>query len=200
MSDAARLLFDKYLPAGATAFVEEWSRGRRVFIKIKRERQTKLGDYRRQRDGQHLITINHNLPPELFFFVLTHEFAHLLAFEKFGFRIAPHGPEWKQTYRQMLGQTDGVYSPALAPLIRRYAQNPKANFSAFAPLAKILETGPQKDGLTFVEAVPPGGDFIYRQEIYRMVGRRKINYLCQHLATGRGFIFRPAAAVEMIIK
>lgn len=200
MSDTAGLLFDKYLPAGAKTFVEEWSRGRRVFIKIKGERQSKLGDYRRQRDGQHLITINHNLPPELFFFVLTHEFAHLLAFEKFGFRIAPHGAEWKQTYRGMLQQTDGIYTPALAPLIRQYAQNPRANFSAFAPLARILENLPQEEGITFVEAVPPGADFIYRREIYRMVGRRKINYLCKHLATGRGFIFRPAAPVEMIIK
>lgn len=193
-------VLDKYLPPTARPFVEEWSRGRRVSIKIKRERQTKLGDYRRLREGGHLITINYNLPPELFFFVLTHEYAHLLAFEKFGFRIAPHGPEWKETYRQMLLQTEGLYTPEMQPLIRKFAQNPRANFSAFAPLAKVLESATPGESVTFVEAVPPGADFIYRGEIYRMMGRRKINYLCRHLASGRGFVFRPAAAVEIIQK
>jgi predicted SprT family Zn-dependent metalloprotease len=47
-------------------------------------------------DNSHQITINGTLEPQLFFFVLTHELAHLIAFEKYGRRISPHGQEWKK--------------------------------------------------------------------------------------------------------
>lgn len=200
MSDLMTSLFDKYLPARAQSFIEVWGQGCRVSIKTTRQRQTKLGDYRRLPDGQHRITINHDLPPDLFFFVLTHEFAHLLAFKKFGFKIAPHGQEWKHIYRQMLLESQNIYSPEILPLIRQFSRNPKANFSAFSPLAKVLESSHQQEEVTFVETIPPGTNFLYRRNIYRMLGRRKINYLCEDQATGRRFSFRPATPVKMITK
>lgn len=87
-----------YLPDNALSCIQKWSNGFKVKITITRDRSSKLGDYHKDPQGTHQITINHNLEPELFFFVLTHELAHLLAFEHFGRKIPPHGVHWKTVY------------------------------------------------------------------------------------------------------
>jgi predicted SprT family Zn-dependent metalloprotease len=33
---------------------------------------------------------------------LIHEIAHLVAFEKYGRNIKPHGQEWKHTFQQLM--------------------------------------------------------------------------------------------------
>ena len=93
---------EKYLPEGTLPFLKQWFADYTIHIKITKNRNSKLGDYRKLRDLSHEITINSTLAPQLFFFVLTHELAHLIAFEKFGRRISAHGSEWKITFRNML--------------------------------------------------------------------------------------------------
>ena len=93
---------EKYLPQNTLLYLRKWFSDYSIHIKVTRNRNSKLGDYRKLRDNSHEISINSTLAPQLFFFVLTHELAHLIAFEKFGRRIAPHGNEWKHTFREML--------------------------------------------------------------------------------------------------
>ena len=104
-------LLEKYLPPNALPILKNWFGDYIIHIKITNERSSKLGDYQKVGDNKFIITINHNLQPELFFFVFTHEMAHLFAFEKFGRRkIAPHGKEWKDTFRRLLVETISIYS------------------------------------------------------------------------------------------
>jgi Zn-dependent peptidase ImmA (M78 family) len=44
------------------------------------KRSSKLGDYRYRSGETQQISINGDLEPQLFFFVLTHEIAHLITF------------------------------------------------------------------------------------------------------------------------
>ena len=44
----------------------------------------------------------------------THELAHLLAFEKYGRKISPHGEEWKSTFREMLIESIEIYKEDLS--------------------------------------------------------------------------------------
>ena len=82
------------MPDTAFPYLKIWFASHQVHLHISRSRNSKLGDYQRLKDGSHKISINHNLQPELFFFVLTHELAHLIAFDKFkGKRISAHGIE-----------------------------------------------------------------------------------------------------------
>jgi len=187
---------EKYLPEHTLQYLKVWFADYYIHIKITRNRNSKLGDYRKLHDNSHEITINSTLVPELFFFVLTHELAHLLAFEKYGRRISPHGNEWKETFRQMLLQSIDVYSENLKPIIVKFSRSPKANFMSSPDLVKYFHIEKQDDTLIFIEKLQKGDFFIYRNEKYLLEGLIKKNYLCKNLATGRKYSFKPLARVE----
>lgn len=187
---------EKYLPQNTLQYLKIWFSDYYIHIKITRNRNSKLGDYRKLPDNSHEITINSTLAPELFFFVLTHELAHLIAFEKYGRRISPHGSEWKETFRQMLLQSIEVYEENLRPIIIQFSRSPKANFMASPDLVKYFHIEKQDDALVFIEELQKGDFFIYRNEKYLLEGLIKKNYLCKNLATGRKYSFKPLARVE----
>lgn len=187
---------EKYLPHNTLQYLKVWFSDYYIHIKITRNRNSKLGDYRKLPDNSHEITINSTLAPELFFFVLTHELAHLIAFEKYGRRISPHGSEWKETFRQMLLQSIEVYEENLRPIIIKFSRSPKANFMASPDLVKYFHIEKQDDALVFIEELQKGDFFIYRNEKYLLEGLIKKNYLCKNLATGRKYSFKPLARVE----
>ena len=187
---------EKYLPQNSLQYLKIWFSDYYIHIKITRNRNSKLGDYRKLPDHSHEITINSTLVPQLFFFVLTHELAHLIAFEKYGRRISPHGNEWKETFRQMLLQSLDVYEEELRPIIIKFSKSPKANFMASPDLVKYFHIERQDDTLQFIEKLQKGDFFIYRNEKYLLEGLIKKNYLCKNLATGRKYSFKPLARVE----
>lgn len=187
---------EKYLPENCRPHLKIWFSEHSIHIKITRERSSKLGDYRKMRDSSHEITINSTLQPELFFFVLTHELAHLIAFEKYGRRISPHGNEWKHTFRQMLLESIDVYSEDLKPIIVKFSRSPKANFMASPELVKYFRFECEDDSGIYIENINKGEQFIYRNQRYVLEGLIKKNYLCKNLETGRKYSFRPLARVQ----
>jgi hypothetical protein len=187
---------EKYLPQNTLQYLKIWFSDYYIHIKITRNRNSKLGDYRKLPDNSHEITINSTLVPQLFFFVLTHELAHLIAFEKYGRRISPHGNEWKDTFRRMLLESIDVYDEALRPIIAKFSRSPKANFMASPDLVKYFHIEKQDDKLQFIEELKEGDYFMYRNEKYFLEGLIKKNYLCKNLATGRKYSFKPLARVE----
>jgi hypothetical protein len=187
---------EKYLPDNTLQYLKIWFSDYYIHIKITRNRNSKLGDYRKLPDNSHEITINSTLSPQLFFFVLTHELAHLIAFEKYGRRISPHGNEWKDTFRKMLLESLAVYDEELKPIIVKFSKSPKANFMASPDLVKYFYIETQDDSLQFIEELQKGDFFIYRNEKYLLEGLIKKNYLCKNLATGRKYSFKPLARIE----
>ncbi len=185
----------KYLPPNAMPFIEKWLKGFPVHIIITRDRKSKLGDYRKMPNGGHQITINVTLEPELFFFVFTHEIAHLLAFEHFGRSIKPHGKEWKHHFRVLLLESLSVYKADLQPLIYHFSKSPKANFMASTDLVKYFNH--RGVGL-FLEDITMGEQFIFRNERYVLERKLKKNYLCQSLESGRKYRISPLAEVQKI--
>jgi len=187
---------EKYLPPNTLEYLKLWFADHYIHIKITRNRNSKLGDYRKLADKSHEITINSTLVPELFFFVLTHELAHLIAFEKYGRRISPHGNEWKFTFREMLLESLSSYDEKLRPIIIQFSKSPKANFMSSPDLVKYFHIEKQDDTLQFIETLQKGDFFMYRNEKYLLEGLIKKNYLCKNLATGRKYSFKPLARVE----
>ncbi|GEN68964.1 MULTISPECIES: SprT-like domain-containing protein [Chryseobacterium] len=187
---------EKYLPPNTLQYLKIWFSDYFIHIKVTRNRNSKLGDYRKLPDDSHEITVNSTLTPQLFFFVLTHELAHLIAFEKYGRRISPHGNEWKETFRKMLIESLEIYDEDLKPIIVKFSKAPKANFMASPDLVRYFHTEKQDDSLQFIEELQKGEFFIYRNEKYLLEGLVKKNYLCKNLATGRKYSFKPLARVE----
>lgn len=188
----------KYLPENTLPFLKNWFGPYFIHIKITRERNSKLGDYRKLRDNSHEITINSTLEPQLFFFVLTHELAHMLSFEKFGHRIAPHGSEWKQTFRNMLVESISIYHQDLQKIILDFAKSPKANFMASPDLVRYFRLKDNSGGHVFVEELEPHNEFIYNKQRYILIEKLKKNYLCRNLDNGKTYSFRGLASVQKL--
>ncbi|OWK75002.1 transcription elongation protein SprT [Flavobacteriaceae bacterium JJC] len=189
---------EKHLPEHTFPFLRKWFGEHYIHIKITRGRNSKLGDYRKMPDKSHQITINSTLQPQLFFFVLTHELAHLLAFENFGGRISPHGAEWKNTFRTMLLESISIYSEDLKPIILKFSKSPKANFMSSPDLVRYFHIEDYEDESSYVEDLNAGDRFIYRKQTYIIEELRKKNYLCENLDNGKKYIFKPLARVEKI--
>ena len=122
-------------------------------------------------NNSHQITINGTLEPELFFFVFTHEIAHLVAFHEKK-NILPHGKEWKATFQKMLLESISIYSEELKPLILNFAKNPKANFMSSPELVKYFDSE-HSDNKAYVEDLPIGEKFIYQTDIYQIEEKKK---------------------------
>jgi hypothetical protein len=193
-------ILEKFIPKNANFFLRQWIEHKHILFRITRERDSKLGDYQRLGDGSHKISINSTLSPDLFFFVLTHELAHLIARETFGYKILPHGEEWKSIYRKMLLESISAYPEDLQPLIFRFSKSPKANFMASTEMVHYFFKEKQKTEEVFLFELEIGHDFLYKNQKFKIFDRRKKNYLCKNLVNQKIFIFQPVASVIKIIE
>lgn len=189
-------ILEQYLPSDTQPFLRRWFASNKIHIRITRDRNSKLGDYRKMPDKSHEISINSTLDRQLFFFVLTHELAHLIAFEKFGGRISAHGQEWKSTFREMLLESISIYTSDLQPVIRQFAKNPKANFMASPELVRYFHVDDPDDSQFFVEQLAPDSEFLYKGDLYKIIEKKKKLYLCVNLKNSKKYLFRPLAKVE----
>ena len=190
---------EQYLPDNTFPFLKKWFADYYIHIKITKNRNSKLGDYRRLPDKSHQITVNSTLDKQLFFFVLTHELAHLLAFERFNFRISAHGREWKETFRDMLLESIDIYTDDLKPIISSFSKNPKANFMASPELVRYFHIENPADNFIFVEDLLINDEFQYKGDVYRLLEKKKKLYLCSNIKNSKKYLFRPLAKVEKLI-
>ena len=191
-------VLEKFLPENTLSYLKVWFGSYPCHLKITKNRNSKLGDYRKLPDKSHQITVNGTLEPQLFFFVLTHELAHLIAFEKYGRRISPHGAEWKQTFREMLLESLTVYAEDLRPIIQKFSKSPKANFMASPDLVKYFHRPEEDDEQTFIENLKKGELFEYKKEIFVIEETTKKRYLCKNIKSSRKYYFRNLAQVKKL--
>jgi hypothetical protein len=192
----------KYLPERAVAACLELIQSTGVHLKIVNERVTRHGDYRRMQDGRHQITVNSSLNKYRFLMTLVHEIAHLVAFEKYGRAIKPHGLEWKQTFQHLMLPfiRPEIFPSKLLPLLAKHFRNPKASSSTDARLSVALKQyDMQQSENSYVFELPLGSIFrLYNGKIYKKGNRRVKRYECVEMTSGKMYLFQPNAEVELI--
>ena len=172
-----------------------------LVVKVKQERKTRHGDYRRLPTGKHQITINSNLNPYRFLITLIHEIAHFETYKSYGRQIKPHGPEWKSVFQHlMLGfLRPEVFPTDVLPLLASHFKNPKASSDSDAVLALKLKQYDPPNGKIFIFDVPEGAAFrLYNGKTFRKGLKRRTRFECTELSTGRSYVFNPNAEVELV--
>jgi hypothetical protein len=170
-------------------------------VKVKQERQTRHGDYRRLPTGNHQITINSNLNPYRFLITLIHEVAHFETYKSYGRQIKPHGPEWKSVFQHlMLGFLRPEVFPAdVLPLLASHFKNPKASSDSDAVLALKLKQYDPPNGKIFIFEVPIGSTFrLHNGKLFRKGPKRRTRFEGTELATGRLYVFNPNSEVVLV--
>ena len=194
-------VLERYLPSHAVSPIFNLIEENNIHLKIVNERVTRHGDYRRKPNGVHQITINANLNKFRFLITLVHEIAHLVAFERFGSVIKPHGREWKFTFQQMMLPfiRPEIFPIQLLPLIAKHFKNPKASSDTDAQLSVALKSFDPENDKNYIFELPLGGVFrIYNGKVFKKGAKRRKRYECVEMDTGKIYLFQPNAEVELI--
>ncbi|MHA7059692.1 SprT-like domain-containing protein [Aquimarina sp. M1] len=172
-----------------------------VHLKIVNERVTRHGDYRKMPDGRHQITVNASLNTYRFLITLIHEIAHLVAFEKYGRSIKPHGIEWKRTFQQLMLPyiNPDVFPSRLLPVIANHFKNPRASSDTDTKLSLALKQYDPENDKNYIFEVPFGSRFrLYNGKIFQRGDKRIKRYECVEISTGKIYLFNPNAEVEIL--
>jgi hypothetical protein len=191
----------KYLPEHAVKPAFELIVANQVHLKIVNERQTRHGDYRRGHTGKHEITVNSSLNKYRFLITLIHEIAHLVAFEKFGRNIKPHGDEWKFTFQRLMVPfiRPEIFPGQLLPLLARHFKNPTASSDTDTTLSLALKQYDKENDKNYVFEIPYGSVFrIKNGKIFKKLAVRTKRFECIEISSGRTYLFNPNAEVELI--
>lgn len=191
----------QYIPEKAYVKVLKLLDEEHLTVKIKPERKTRHGDYKRLLNGKHQITINSNLNQYRFLITLLHEIAHFEAYNKYGRYIKPHGKEWKYIFQHIMLPflNPDVFPNNLVPLLAKHFKNPKASSDTDANLALALKQYDEPNGKIYVFEVPFGSAFkLHNKRIFKKGNKRVKRYECVEVNTGKLYLFNPNAEVELL--
>lgn len=191
----------RYIPEHAVKPVFDLIVANQVHLKIVNERQTRHGDYRRGHTGKHEITVNASLNKYRFLITLIHEIAHLVAFEKFGRNIKPHGEEWKFTFQRLMVPfiRPEIFPGQLLPLLARHFKNPSASSDTDTTLSLALKQYDAENDKNYVFEIPYGSVFrIKNGKIFKKLAVRTKRFECIEISSGKTYLFNPNAEVELI--
>jgi len=191
----------KYLPEYAVKPAFELIVANQVHLKIVNERLTRHGDYRRGHTGKHEITVNSSLNKYRFLITLIHEIAHLVAFEKFGRNIKPHGDEWKFTFQRLMVPfiRPEIFPGQLLPLLARHFKNPTASSDTDTTLSLALKQYDKENDKNYVFEIPYGSVFrIKNGKIFKKLAVRTKRFECIEISSGKTYLFNPNAEVELL--
>ena len=172
-----------------------------LVVKIKKERKTRHGDYKRLPNGKHQITVNSNLNSYRFLITLIHEIAHYEAYMTYGKFIKPHGMEWKHTFQRLMLPflNPSIFPSELLPLLAKHFKNPKASSDTDVPLAYALKQFDEPNDKTFIFELPLHQKFkIYNGRVFRKGHKRRTRYECIEIKSGKIYLFNANVAVDLI--
>lgn len=197
-----------YLPEQTVSTIADWIIDDRVKVKVTKSRSSKHGDYRPPANGVgHQITINQDLNKYEFLITLVHEFAHLRTTRKYYYNrffpkhVDPHGPEWKQEFKGLMHDflQQGIFPEKIHTALLAYMADPAASSCSHLPLQRaIKQSDPDRQHLLHLEELPDNSVFrLSDGRVFRKLERRRKNYSCLELASGKMYIVSPIAEVTL---
>lgn len=194
-------LFNRFVPEKAAPYCAELYDHFGFEFKIKKARQTKLGDFRYDPGTKkHTITINNDLNPFAFLITYVHEVAHLVTFAEHGRKANPHGKEWKKNFKKV---ANPILSPEIFPepvlqSLKNYLKNPKAASCSDPVLFQVLKQYDQNNGKTLLKHLSAGEEFIFNSKHYRYLEKRRTRMVCLEKKSSRKYLINQLAEVKKI--
>ncbi len=194
-------VFERFVPRQAAAYCLRLFEHFGFEFKIKRSRQTKLGDYcYSPKTKRHTITINNDLNPYAFLITYLHEVAHLVTFEKHGRRVAPHGAEWKNNFKKVAQPilSVEVFPEPVFIALKNYFKNPKAASCSDPELYNVLRQFDTPTDLVPLSTISIGEHFGFRGNEYVKLEKKRTRSVCQEVSSKRRFLIAEIARVKQV--
>jgi SprT protein len=178
---------------GSEELVNGWLAASPVPVVMAKNRRSKHGD----------ITVNHDLHPVEFLITLAHEIAHFRNWKKHGRRVRPHGPEWRNEFREMLAELlkSGLLDREIsAAITRHYFQRRLIGSGSSEQLNRLLGKTVEDSGVLHVADIPEGTKFTLRSGKTFIKGRKlRKRYQCRDVVSSRTYSVHPMAEVKETI-
>jgi SprT protein len=187
-----------FLPEGSLDLVCEKLRAYPHHLTITPPRATKHGDFKADsRTGKLELTVNGNLNPYAFLITLMHELAHLVTHLEHGWKVKPHGAEWKSAFKRTLGPflRRDIFPDDLKLTIHQYLQNPGATSCSDLSMAKVLARYDKKShpDICLIDELPVGAHFIYGKQKQKFIlgPKQRTRFHCKQVESGAVYLFHP---------
>lgn len=200
-----RAILGNHLPSEAVDWVYNYLDRYKVHFHITRGRRSKLGDYRwpQANHNFHEISVNGDLNPYFFLWVLLHEAAHLETHLKHPGAQA-HGHEWQGEYANLLRGHLQFFPQESQPHIALYASRiplPRAVGRKVEELLHHHDKGYDGTAVLHLDNLPAGSLFRLKakpEHLFRSQEKRRTRWICIELATRRQYTVSGSAEVEKV--
>lgn len=192
-------LLHHHLPAPAVQYCLQLWREKNFKFKLRRARQSKVGDFSCKHGQTPQITVNEDLHPYLFLITYVHEVAHLHVHEQYGHKVEAHGEEWKSKFRELLipVMNTEVFPEKLLKGLKRHMVNPKASTFSDTGMTELLrDADPKWSRATLLSEIPEGSLFGLHGRWFRKGALQRTRVLCLELKTRRKYLVPVDMPVE----
>ena len=195
-------VLSKYLPNDFVPYISELIMQSDVKFKIVAPRRTKLGDFKAKGDknNKSQITINGDLNPYAFLITTLHELAHLYTFNKYKYKVRPHGREWKKEFSILLNPVlmHDALPKELKIALEKSIQNLKASSCSDIHLLRALKKyDPSKRTVT-LEELDENTRFSINKKTYLKGKLRRTRYLCKEMSSGKSYLIHALTEVNVL--
>ena len=193
-----KALLHKHLPDQAVGYCFDLWQSHPFNFKLKKSRQSKLGDYRyNPKDKSHVITLNHDLNKYAFLVTYIHEVAHLITYLEFGRKVPPHGTAWKNNFKRLFIPmlNNEVLPDLILRTLAKHLKNPKASSCADPALYRTLSQF-DNEPKVFLSDIAVGASFQLGNRIFKKENLRRTRYVCEEIKTGRKYLISKSAQVK----
>lgn len=199
-SDLGKGVLRRFVPIESIDYIDMLVQTLGVNFKVVNPRKTKLGDCRYPRPGKKAITItvNSDLPKLQFLITTIHELAHAKTFREFGYKVAPHGNEWKNNFKLL-------FNPLLKPAILSHEEieviahllsNVKASSCSNIKLNDFLFKN--NDEVIFLKDIDPSQIFELNKRRFKIISKARTRFLCAEVTTGKQYKIHGLANIKYI--
>jgi SprT protein len=194
------LLIKDFFPAQAVEYVAKQIISLNFKLIISKKRYTKLGVFKPSKNSKkHIISINGDLDNDLFYMVYLHEVAHLIVWNNYQRRAAPHGREWKKQYYQILQYSidNNFFSDEIKNFVINSLDKPNFHLTVTRDLKKIIDESQGDIKLLRVKDLPDNCTFtLYNKRNFKLIRKVRTRYKCQDLNNGRFYLVHSLAEVQ----
>lgn len=192
----------QHVPEQVMPILKKWFTPNPFWLTVTRARTTKFGDYRAKK-GQlpHRISVNHNLNKYAFLITLTHEFAHLLVYEKYKKKVLPHGLEWKNQYAALIITLleNNIFTDEIAAVLVEHIKNPAASSCRDFNLTLELKKHDVGESTIHLIDLPEGAVFsLKNKRVFTKGKKRRTRYFCLENSSRKQYLIHGAAEVLVV--
>lgn len=190
----------KYIPKLSVNLVKNLIKEENLTIKIVKIRKTKHGDFKKFVNGSSQITLNLIENKYRFLITLIHELAHFRVNKNSNFKKAPHGSEWKNTYKLLMLPflNNSIFPEKILSKLAKHMKNPSATTDSDIDLVISLSEYDKHNDSVFLFDVLSESLFEFNNKIYKKIGKLRKRYICKDILKNKKYLFSPVARVKKI--